>query len=93
MITNTIREDVSFESQEWDSENKERRERRLNNRMSDDFENNERLKIQNELFKQTKEKSNFLSYPWGVWVSAYARKNLMDIIREIDFDGLYCETD
>ena len=93
MITNTIREDVSFESQEWDSENKERKENRLKNRMSDDFEMNEKLKIQNELFKQTKEKSNFLSYAWGVWISAYSRKNLMDIIREIDFDGLYCDTD
>lgn len=36
---------------------------------------------------------NFLAYQHGVWVTAYARHNLWDIILQIDNDVVYVDTD
>ena len=36
---------------------------------------------------------NFLSYQWGVWITAYARRALWTPIQEIDGDVIYCDTD
>lgn len=38
-------------------------------------------------------KNNFLLYQWGVWCTAYARKNLMDGILKVGEDVVYCDTD
>lgn len=35
----------------------------------------------------------FLSYAWGVWCTAYARKQLWDAILELDYNVVYCDTD
>lgn len=35
----------------------------------------------------------FLNYAWGVWVTAYARQRLWDMIIELDEDVVYCDTD
>lgn len=35
----------------------------------------------------------FLSYSWGCWVTAYARRNLWKCIESCDSDLLYCDTD
>lgn len=48
--------------------------------------------IQKKLDEQNK-KSNFLSYAWGVWVTAYARYELWKIILEMDESVVYCDTD
>lgn len=58
------------------------------------------------LDKYNKSKSNFLVFQWGVWITAYARHDLLRTIREIcdraetfDEDGrpvdvvVYCDTD
>lgn len=38
-------------------------------------------------------KSSFLSYQWGIYVTAYCRANLQKAIDEIGLDVVYCDTD
>ncbi len=40
-----------------------------------------------------REKRYFLSYSWGCWVTAYARRNLWKCIEANDIDVIYCDTD
>lgn len=40
-----------------------------------------------------REKRYFLSYSWGCWVTAYARRNLWKCIEAADHDVIYCDTD
>lgn len=39
------------------------------------------------------DKNQFLLYQWGVWVTSYARYNLLSMVKKIGEDVVYCDTD
>lgn len=77
MCTNTIRDEVVYNEFLQKWNDKERA---LTN--SEIIENLEKI-----------EKKSFLSFAWGVWVTAYARKNLLTTLMKLDFYCAYSDTD
>lgn len=49
--------------------------------------------IEEAISKYNMSKNRFLYYPWGIWVTAYARKNLFTGIYEFGEDYVYSDTD
>lgn len=49
--------------------------------------------LDEEIEKYNNKKSRFLFYPWGVWVTAYARRNLWLGILSFKNDYVYTDTD
>lgn len=49
--------------------------------------------IEDQIVKYNESGKRFLYYPWGVWVTAYARRNLFTGITAIGNDYVYSDTD
>lgn len=49
--------------------------------------------IQQALEKTYNSNNTFICYQWGVWVTAWARYELLSGVLEIDTDVVYCDTD
>lgn len=46
-----------------------------------------------EIEDYNESRNRFLYYPWGVWVTAYARRNVWQAIINAGEDYIYCDTD
>lgn len=49
--------------------------------------------VETAVEKYNKNKSRFLFYPWGVFITAYARRNLLRLVYEAGEDHVYSDTD
>lgn len=59
----------------------------------DDEFSTKQIDVSSGLDKYNKSMNRFLFYPWGVWVTAYARANLFSAIIEFGKDHVYSDTD
>lgn len=53
----------------------------------------EKADVENDIEHYNKSRNRFLFYPWGVWVTAYARRNLWGGILAFGDDYIYSDTD
>lgn len=58
-----------------------------------DIWTSEKPNIEEAIYKNNKSVKRFLYYPWGIWVTAYARYNLFTGINEFKEDYVYSDTD
>lgn len=49
--------------------------------------------IKDAIDSYNKSIKRFMYYPWGIWITAYARKNLFSAILEFEDDYVYSDTD
>lgn len=59
----------------------------------DDWQTPETPDFERAIKEYNNSRSRFLFYPWGVWVTAYARRNLFTGICEFGNDYVYSDTD
>lgn len=81
MVTDIVRELITYIDNMWENEP---------GRVD---EEKPKFDPEKEIVKYNKNKNRFLFYPWGVWVTAYARRNLFTAINEFGTDYIYSDTD
>lgn len=78
-VTAIIQSDVEFDEGSWSTE-----------RLTSDKVNDKLVKLATQKGKKC---DYFLSYSWGCYVTAYARRNLWKCIESVDHTMIYCDTD
>lgn len=78
-VTAIVQANITLNGDDWITEE-----------LTEDYVNK---KLNNLRFPNPREKKYFLSYSWGCWVTAYARRNLWKCIEACDEDMIYCDTD
>ena len=78
-VTAIVQANINLAGDEWITE-----------KLTEDYVNK---KLNSLRFHNPREKRYFLSYSWGCWVTAYARRNLWKCIETVDDELLYCDTD
>ncbi|MEM1506600.1 hypothetical protein RG959_25010, partial [Domibacillus sp. 8LH] len=53
----------------------------------------EKVDVNEEIEKYNSSRKRFLYYAWGIWVTAYARRNLWTGILAVGNDYIYSDTD
>ena len=79
MVTALIQSDVTYENDVWS--------------IKQLTETDVLKKLKQLSDYHDRNKKYFLSYSWGCWVTAYARRNLWECIESVDHDMIYCDTD
>lgn len=54
---------------------------------------NDELNIEESMKRYYNSRNSFLSYQWGVWVTAHCRRRLQRAIDLVGIDAFYCDTD
>lgn len=80
-VTDIVREEIEYINNMWPGE------------LTRKDEPKKETDAEIVIAKYNKNKNRFLFYPWGVWVTAYARKNLFTGILEFGNDYIYSDTD
>ena len=70
-----------------------RREITYDSRSKENPFNLEPWDIEGSMIRYYKSRNSFLSYQWGVWVTAHCRNRLQKAIDRVGIDALYCDTD
>lgn len=78
MVTNDIRDEVIFD---------------IDSDENWTVRNLTRDEVKEELKEKSESHKTFLLYQWGVWVTAYARRNLWSLIKIVNQDLVYTDTD
>ena len=78
-VTAIVQPDVVFDGKNWSI-----------NPLSEEFVKERLDKLRDW---RPREKRYFLSYSWGCWITAYARRNLWKCILDCDKKCIYCDTD
>ena len=80
-VTNIVRDPITYLDNLWPGEGER------------EDEAPERANIEQSIEQYNKDKGRFLYYPWGIYVTAYARRNLFLGILEFRHDYIYADTD